>query len=131
MVAANSVRVRIDPVWQQLDWWREDVFNQAKNDFLRRDPALMPAHDLLDVLDLAGRVEDMELLMRYGETLIQRQEEFNTPAYDAIFYKLGTVFQHQGDAGDALAEKAFRLCQQRPGQTPYGRPFDSLLRRIG
>jgi tetratricopeptide (TPR) repeat protein len=109
VVAANSVRVRIDPVWQQLDWWREDVFNQAKNDFLRRDPALMPAHDLLDVLDLAGRVEDMELLMRYGETLIQRQEEFNTPAYDAIFYKLGTVFQHQGDAGDALAEKAFRL----------------------
>jgi tetratricopeptide (TPR) repeat protein len=109
VVATNSVRVRIDPAWQQQDWWRDDIFDQAKSDFLHRDLALMPAHDLLAVLDLAERAEDHDLLMRFGETLIKRQQEFEAPAYDSLFYKVGTVFEHQGDAGNALAEKAFLL----------------------
>jgi tetratricopeptide (TPR) repeat protein len=109
VVATNSVRLRIDPVWQQNDWWRDDVFNQAKSDFLRRDPALMPSRDLIAILDLADRADDQELLMRFGESLVKRQEEFNAPAYAATFYKLGTVFEHQGDGGDAQAEKSFRL----------------------
>jgi tetratricopeptide (TPR) repeat protein len=109
LVATNSVRLRVEPAWQQNDWWRDDVFNQAKSDFMRRDLARMPARDLLAVLELADRADDRELLMRFGDMLIKRQEECNAPAYASIFYKLGTVFERQGDAGDALAAKAFEL----------------------
>jgi tetratricopeptide (TPR) repeat protein len=109
VVATNSLRLRISPEWQQVQWWREAVFNQAKSDFLRRDLALMPSRDLLAVWDLADRADDPELLMRAGEMLVRRQSEFNTPADAATFYKTGLVFEHQGDSGDALAEKSFRL----------------------
>jgi hypothetical protein len=109
VVATNSVRLRINPEWQQRDWWREDVFNEAKSNFLRRDLALMPAHDLVAVWDLAERADDPELLMRTGGMLIKRQDEFRASVSAWTFYKVGLVFEHQGDAGDALAEKAFRL----------------------
>jgi outer membrane protein assembly factor BamD (BamD/ComL family) len=108
-VATNSVRLRIDPEWQQRDWWREDVFNQAKSDFLRRDLTLMPARDLIAVLDLADRADDQELLMHSGEILIKRQNEFDVAAYGPVFYKAGIAFEHQGDTGDALAMKGLRL----------------------
>jgi tetratricopeptide (TPR) repeat protein len=58
---------------------------------------------------LADRADDPELLMRAGENLIQRQNEFTASAYGPAFYKTGLVFEHQGDSGDALAEKSFRL----------------------
>ncbi len=109
VVATNSVRVRIIPEWQQRDWWRDDVFNQAKSDLLHRDLALMPARDLMAVWDLAERADDPELLMHSGENLMKRQSEFNVPVYGPTFYKTGLVFEHQGDAGDALADKSFRL----------------------
>jgi tetratricopeptide (TPR) repeat protein len=109
VVATNSVRLRVNPQWQQRDWWRDDVFDQAKSDLLHRDPASMPARDLTAVMELADRADDQELLMRFGEALVQRQNDFNAPAYAWAFYKVGLVFEHQGDAGDALAEKAFRL----------------------
>jgi hypothetical protein len=109
VVATNSVRLRITPEWQQHDWWREDIFNEAKSDFLRRDLGRMPAHDLVAVLDFAERADDQELLTRAGGVLLQRQEEFNAPAYARFFYKVGVAFEHQGDAGDAQAEKSFRL----------------------
>jgi tetratricopeptide (TPR) repeat protein len=118
VVATNSLRLRINPDWQQRDWWREDIFNEAKNDFLRRDLALMPAHDLISVLDLADRSDDRELLTRLGEILIKRQEEFNAPAYAGTFYKMGMVLEHQGDWGDALAVKSFRLALAPQRDTP-------------
>jgi hypothetical protein len=107
--ATNSVRVRVAPQWEQRQWWREDVFNQAKSDFLRRDFALMPGRDLMAVLGMADLADDPELLRRAGEELIQRQKDFNTPVYGPMFYKVGLACEHEGDSGDALAEKAFRL----------------------
>jgi len=109
VVASNSVRVRIAPEWQQIQRWREDVFAQAKSDLLRRDLALMPARDLIAVWELADRADDPELLMRTGEMLVKRQGEFNAPAYGPAFFKTGLAFEHQGDSGDALAERSFRL----------------------
>ncbi|MGA2556170.1 MAG: PKD domain-containing protein [Verrucomicrobiota bacterium] len=109
VMATNSVRVRIAPEWQQRDWWRDDVFNQAKSDLLHRDLGPLPARDLTAVWELADHADDAELLMRSGESLMKRQNEFNSPAYGPVFYKTGLVFEHQGDAGDALAEKAFQL----------------------
>ncbi|MGA2543087.1 MAG: hypothetical protein ABSG78_16175 [Verrucomicrobiota bacterium] len=109
VVATNSVRLRVSPEWQQRDWWRDDVFNQAKSDLLHRDLAPMPARDLMAVWELAERADDPELLMRTGENLMKRQNEFNSSTYGPTFYKTGLVFEHQGDAGDALAEKSFRL----------------------
>jgi len=109
VVASNSVRVRVTPDWQQIQWWREDVFAQAKGDLLRRDLAPMPAHDLIAVWELADRADDPELLMRAGEMLVKRQAEFNSAVYGPAFYKTGLAFEHQGDSGDALAERSFRL----------------------
>ena len=109
VVATNSLRLRISPDWQQTQWWREAVFTQAKSDFLRRDMAPMPARDLVAVWEMADRADDPELLMGAGTILVQRQTEFSTPAYAATFYKTGLAFEHQGDSGDALAEKSFRL----------------------
>jgi tetratricopeptide (TPR) repeat protein len=109
VMATNSVRLRVAPEWQQRDWWRDDVFNQAKSDLLRRDLAPMPARDLMTVWELADRADDADLLMHSGQSLIKRQNEFNSPAYAPVFYKTGLVFEHQGDAGNALAEKAFQL----------------------
>jgi hypothetical protein len=109
VVATNSLRLRIAPDWQQTQWWREAVFNQAKNEFLSRDLAPMPARDLVAVWEMADRADDPELLMGAGAILVQRQTEFNTPAYAAAFYKTGLAFEHQADSGDALAEKSFRL----------------------
>jgi hypothetical protein len=107
--ATNSVRVLVAPDWEQRQWWREDVFNQARSDFLRRDFARMPARDLMAVLEMADRADDPELLRRAGENLIQRQNNFDAPVYGPVFYKVGLACEHEGDAGDALAEKAFRL----------------------
>jgi tetratricopeptide (TPR) repeat protein len=109
VVATNSLRLRVNPDWQQPQWWREAVFNQAKNDLLRRDLSPMPPRDLLAVWDMADRADDPELLMQAGAALVQRQSEFNTPAYASTFFKTGLAFEHQGDSGDALAEKSFRL----------------------
>jgi tetratricopeptide (TPR) repeat protein len=109
VVATNSLRVRVAPEWQQGEYWREGVFNQARNDFLRRDPAMMPARDLIAVLDFAQLADDPELIMRMGEGLVKREKEFNAASYAPTFYRVGLAFEHQGDSGDALAEKSFRL----------------------
>ena len=108
-VATNTVRIRVAPNWLQRDWWRDDIFNDAKNDWLHRDLSRTPARDLAAMLALANRADDRELLRRAGEVMIQRAAEFTTPADGVTIYKLGAGFQHQGDAGDALAEKSFRL----------------------
>jgi tetratricopeptide (TPR) repeat protein len=109
VVATNSVRVRVAPDWKEIQWWREGVFNQAKSDFLRRDLSPMPARDLVAVWEMADRADDPELVMGAGGILVQRQSEFNTPGYAAVFYKTGLAFEHQGDSGDTLAEKSLRL----------------------
>jgi hypothetical protein len=109
VVATNSLRVRISPEWQQRQWWREDVFYEAKDDFLRRNLTLMPPHDLVAVWDLAERADDQELMTGAGRALIKRQEEFSGSTDAGTYYKIGLVFEHQGDAGGVLAEKAFRL----------------------
>jgi hypothetical protein len=118
VVATNSIRARIAPNWEQRDWWRENVFTQAKSDFLRRDLSLLPARDLVAVWQLADLADDPELLRRLGETLIRRQSEFNAPGCAPVFYKAGLVFEHQGDSGDALAEKSFRLALAQAGLAP-------------
>ena len=117
VVATNSLRLRISPDWQQIQGWREGVFNQAKNEFLRRDLAPMPARDLVALWEMADRADDPELLMGAGAILVQRQAEFNSTAYAATFYKTGLAFEHQGDSGDSLADKSFRLAlaPQRAG----------------
>jgi tetratricopeptide (TPR) repeat protein len=109
VVATNSLRVRVAPDWQQIQWWRDGVFTQAKNDFLRRDLTPMPARDLAAVWQMADRADDPELVMGAGGMLVQRQSEFNTPVYAAVFYKTGLAFEHQGDAGDSQADRSFRL----------------------
>jgi tetratricopeptide (TPR) repeat protein len=75
----------------------------------------MPARDLVAVWEMADRADDPELLRGAGGMLVQRQSEFNTPGYAPVFYKTGLAFEHQGDSGDALAEKSLRLAlaQQR------------------
>jgi len=108
-VATNTVRVRIAPNWLQRDSWREDIFNDAKIDFLQRDLNRTPARDLAAIIDLADRADDRELLTRAGEAMVRRAVEFKTAADGLTFYKLGIGFEHQGDTGDALAEKSFRL----------------------
>ena len=108
-VATNTVRVRVAPDWLQRDWWRDDIFNDAKNDFLHRDLNRTPPRDLAAMINLADRADDRELLTRAGEAMVKRADEFNTPADGIIFYKLAVSFEHQADAGDALAEKSFRL----------------------
>jgi len=108
-IATNTVRVRVSPDWLQRDWWRDDVFADAKSDFLHRDLSRIPPRDLTAMVKLADRADDRELLTRAGEAMVKRADEFNTPADGGIFYKLGVSFEHQGDAGDALAEKSFRL----------------------
>jgi predicted negative regulator of RcsB-dependent stress response len=108
-VATNIVRIRVAPDWLQRDWWRNDIFNAAKIDFLQRDLSRTPARDLEAIIDLADRADDRELLTRAGEAMVRRADEFKTAADGVAFYKLGIGFEHQGDAGDALAEKSFRL----------------------
>jgi tetratricopeptide (TPR) repeat protein len=118
VVATNSIRLRVEPEWQQRDWWRDDVFNQGKTDFLHRDLTLTPPRDLIAVWDLAERADDQELLTRIGETLVKREEDFNGTAAGPIFYRMGLLFEHQGDSGDALAEKSFRLVLAPQRVTP-------------
>jgi hypothetical protein len=108
-VATNTVRVRVAPNWLQRDWWRDDIFNDAKNDFLHRNLNRTPPRDLAAMITLADRADDRELLTRAGTVMVSRAGEFATAADGIVFYKLGIGFAHQGDAGDALAEKSFRL----------------------
>jgi tetratricopeptide (TPR) repeat protein len=107
-VATNSALVRVAPHWRQIDWWRDDVFDEAKRDFLHRDLARMPARDLGAIIDLGDRADDRELFLGAGEAMLKRQDEFNTTASAPTFYNLGLGFEHQGDWGDGLAEKAWR-----------------------
>ena len=108
-VATNTVRLRIAPNWSQRDWWRDDLFNEAKNDFLRRDLSKMPPRDLTALVALADRADGRGLLISVGKVMVPRAAEFSSAADRLAFYQLGLGFQHQGDAGDALAEKAFRF----------------------
>ncbi len=108
-VATNTLRIRIQPEWLQRDWWRDDIFAEAKNDFLQRDLGRAPARDLAAILALADRADDRELATGAGKAMVQRADEFKTAADGMAFYQLGIGFAHQGDAGDALAERAFRL----------------------
>jgi len=108
-VATNSLRVRVRPNWLQREDWRQGLFEEARRSFLRRDLSRMPARDLGEVLDLAEREEDRELITCAGQTFLKRQEEFNSAAYGPTFYRLGLIFQHQGDQGNRLAEQALRL----------------------
>ncbi len=108
-IATNTVRVRIQPDWLQRDWWRDDIFTDAKNSFLQRDLSQTPPRDLAAVISLAEHADDRELLTRAGEAMVKRADEFKSAADGVTFYKLGVSFAHQGDAGDAQAEKSFRL----------------------
>jgi hypothetical protein len=109
LVATNSLRIRVAPNWLQRDWWREDIFNEARDDFLHRDLDRTPARDLTAMLTLADRADDRELPTHVGEAMIKRAGEFATHGDGIMFYKLGVAFEHQGDTGDSLAEKCFRL----------------------
>ena len=108
-VAIATTRVRVAPNWSQHDDWRGDVYAEAQKAFLRRDLARMPKADLLAVLALADRADDRPLVSRVGAVLLDRAGEFNTPASAGTFFRLAVAFEHQGDRGDALAERAYRL----------------------
>jgi hypothetical protein len=108
-VATNSLRVRVRPNWLHREDWRQGLFEEAKRSFLRRDLTRMPARDLGDLLELAERVDDRELITRLGQAILKRQAEFNSAAYGPAFYRLGLSFQHQGDQGNRLAQQALRL----------------------
>ena len=108
-VATNTVQVRVAPNWLQRDWWRDDIFADAKYDFLRRDLNHTPPPDLAAMIALADRADDRELLTRAGTAMVNRAAEFTTAADGILFYKVGIGLEHQGDAGDALAEKSFRF----------------------
>jgi hypothetical protein len=108
-VATTTTRVRVEPDWSQRDDWRGDVYAEARKEFLRRDLTRMPKPDLLAVLALADRADDRPLVSQVGATLLQRAGEFNTPASAGTFLRLAVAFEHQGDHGDGLAEKAYGL----------------------
>ena len=119
-IATNTTRLRFAPNWLQRDWWRPDIFDDAKDDFLHRDLSRMPARDLAAMLALADRADDRELLTGGGKAMVSRAAEFATPVDGAIFYKLGLGFEHQGDAGNALAEKSLRLALTPERLSPGG-----------
>ncbi len=108
-LASNSVRLRVHPNWLQREEWRPEVFNEAKNDLLKRNLGRAPARDLLDALDWADQLEDWQLLVPVADAILRRAEEFSAAAYGATFFKLGLSLQHQGDRGDGLAQAALRL----------------------
>jgi tetratricopeptide (TPR) repeat protein len=113
-VATNTLRLRVTANWLQREDWRQDIFNEAKQDFLGRDLSLMPVRDLGEILETADRADDRQYVNRVGEIIIKRAEEFNSASYGVAFYKLGLSFQHEGDWGDRLAEKALRLALTPP-----------------
>ncbi len=108
-VASNTARIRVEPNWLQIDPRRDDIFNDAKSDFLRRNLMQTPARDLAEMLKFGDAAEDRQLVNRIGEAIIKRQGEFATPAFAVTFYRLGISFQNQGDWGDDLAEQALRI----------------------
>ena len=109
LVATNLCLARVNPRWSQREDWRQNVFDEARQDFLRREPSRLLGRDLVEMLELAERLEDTDLLNQAGERFLQREQEFTASAYAPIFYRLGLSFQHQGDNGNRLAEKALRL----------------------
>ena len=138
-VATNTVRVRIAPNWLQRDWWRDDIFDDAKNNFLHRDLGRTPPRDLAAIITLADRADDRELLTRAGESMVRRAEEFITTADGVIFYKLGLSFEHQGDAGRCAGGKILSagarartrfLRHRRKCETAAGRFAHSLVRPV-
>jgi tetratricopeptide (TPR) repeat protein len=108
-VATNVLRVHVVPNWLQRDEWHQGIFDEAKRGFMSRDLSRIPARDLVEVLHLADRVDDKQLIARMGENMLKRPEDFNTPVYGPTYYKLGLNFEHAGDSGNQLAERAFRL----------------------
>ena len=107
--ATNMSRVRINLNWLQRDDWRDDIFNEARNDFLHRNLAPMPPRDLGNVLEWAVRLEDHALLRPVAEVVLKRADELDAAGYGAAFYQLGLNLQHEEDRGDQLAEQALRL----------------------
>ena len=108
-VATKMVRVRVAPNWMQREGWRDDLFEEAKKEFLGRALDQTPPRDLAAMVLLADRATDRELESQAGTAMIRHAAELNTPVDGVLFYKLAQNFAHQGDAGDALAEKAYRL----------------------
>ncbi len=108
-LATNTIRIRVAPRWLQRDWWSAAVFGDASNDFLRRDLSRTPAADLTAIIALAEHADNRVLATKAGQAMLNRANEFKFAAAGIVFYKLGLRFEHQGDAGDVLAEKSFRL----------------------
>ena len=108
-VSTKTVRFRVTPNWMQREGWRDDLFDEAKKEFLGRDLDKASPRDLTAMVVMADRATDRELESSAGAAMIRHAGEMTTAADGVVFYKLGLNFTHQGDAGDALAERAYRL----------------------
>jgi hypothetical protein len=108
-VATNSVRVKVEPNWLQLENWSDDLAATVRQELARRDLTRLPAADLSELVEWADRAAEPGLLKRLGETLIARADEFVSAPAASLFYRLGLALQGQGDAGDQAAERALRL----------------------
>jgi len=117
-IASNTALVRVSPNWLQRDDWRQDVFDEASNDFRRRDLSRMPGRDLGNVLEWAIRLEDQPLLVPVAEAILKRSDEFDSAGSGPVFYQLGLNLQHGGERGDQLAEQALRVAASSQRVTP-------------
>jgi predicted negative regulator of RcsB-dependent stress response len=105
--------VRIHPRWDQAHQWPDKVFEKSKAYLMDRDPAVLPVADLAALLRLALRIEDRDLLGRYGPVALQRRKEIGAGDAD-LFFSLAFHFQHHAVRRYAQAEQAFRAALASP-----------------
>lgn len=119
---ASTRRVRVHPVWAQLEDWPQPVYAAQSAALMQRDPAKMSAGDLYAIVLAASLAHDAALLNRVGDACLLRQAEFS-PAQAQLFYKLGFHYQRPDVRRYGAVEPAFRAAIAR------GAPDDPMVSR--
>jgi len=136
-VTTNIVRVRVGPNWLQREDWRDDIFNEAREEILHRDLAAMPLRDLEIAIEWGVRLEEQGFLLPLGEAALKRTEEFDAAGRDVVFLQLGSYLQHAGARGDQLAAQALRAAAGSQRLSPSAkekarlRLADLMLHEVG
>ncbi len=125
-VATNNLDFLVHAQWRQRDPWSQTLFDEQKKSLLARSLAAVPARDFTGMLNLAEDTDDPDLLGHLGGALIQRREEFNTPALAGSFFKAAQYFEHRGEAGARQAEAAWRQARRLTSTTPLAHGKASL-----
>lgn len=110
-ILSVTQRINIQPLWTQRHEWPADVFRRQKKDIMTRDPAAMTITDLHQLLRLAQRIADRDLLSKLGVAAVARQKEFQSD--DAqMFLDLATHFQHPSVRKYESTERAFLAAKE-------------------